>query len=279
MKTIPLVSCRTRALAASIRCLAVTPPVGVHSPMQLFFIFLSFSLLLSPSLSLLPAPLSFSRSISFSGWTYITPLMPLGVDALSRPLAERCSLCRFMTILYYLVDTEEGGMLFIVLERLYVYIHIFVELWAWEDRAVDKIRQETGWKWATLVLLIAQISRSPRRRNHLSSGRHVSRGLPEVAAVLPPGCFVRVTSLAFQTVPLLSRDSWMSLHPLVQLCACPYTSLYTGLHTINWLYMHLSHGTDPELQAWACCTCETRQGCDVVQPSGTFILRDDRDFA
>eukprot|EP00730_Choanoeca_flexa_P007921 TRINITY_DN12415_c1_g1_i1.p1 TRINITY_DN12415_c1_g1~~TRINITY_DN12415_c1_g1_i1.p1 ORF type:complete len:348 (+),score=54.06 TRINITY_DN12415_c1_g1_i1:73-1116(+) len=32
-----------------------------------------------------------------------------GVRALDRPLTERCRLCRYMTVLYYLVDTEEGG--------------------------------------------------------------------------------------------------------------------------------------------------------------------------
>eukprot|EP01147_Barroeca_monosierra_P002269 gene2269-5266_t len=32
-----------------------------------------------------------------------------GISALNRPLENRCRLCRFMTILYYLVDTEEGG--------------------------------------------------------------------------------------------------------------------------------------------------------------------------
>ena len=35
--------------------------------------------------------------------------MRTGVDALKKPLDERCRLCRFMTVLYYLVDTEEGG--------------------------------------------------------------------------------------------------------------------------------------------------------------------------
>ena len=32
-----------------------------------------------------------------------------GVRALDLPLTKRCRLCRFLTILYYLVDTEEGG--------------------------------------------------------------------------------------------------------------------------------------------------------------------------
>eukprot|EP00045_Choanoeca_perplexa_P002473 m.24630 g.24630 ORF g.24630 m.24630 type:complete len:353 (+) comp11537_c0_seq2:208-1266(+) len=32
-----------------------------------------------------------------------------GVRALKKPLSHRCRLCRFMTVLYYLVDTEQGG--------------------------------------------------------------------------------------------------------------------------------------------------------------------------
>eukprot|EP00043_Microstomoeca_roanoka_P017381 m.181167 g.181167 ORF g.181167 m.181167 type:complete len:457 (+) comp16625_c2_seq3:470-1840(+) len=32
-----------------------------------------------------------------------------GVQAMHKPLEMRCRICRFMTILYYLVDTEEGG--------------------------------------------------------------------------------------------------------------------------------------------------------------------------
>lgn len=33
----------------------------------------------------------------------------IGVRALDLPLEKRCRLCRYMTVLYYLVDTEEGG--------------------------------------------------------------------------------------------------------------------------------------------------------------------------
>eukprot|EP00054_Salpingoeca_dolichothecata_P001543 m.19672 g.19672 ORF g.19672 m.19672 type:complete len:371 (+) comp12291_c0_seq1:58-1170(+) len=32
-----------------------------------------------------------------------------GVDALGVPLEQRCRLCRFITVLYYLMDTTEGG--------------------------------------------------------------------------------------------------------------------------------------------------------------------------
>ncbi len=35
--------------------------------------------------------------------------MQTGVNALNRPLEERCALCRFITVLYFLDDTEEGG--------------------------------------------------------------------------------------------------------------------------------------------------------------------------
>ena len=35
--------------------------------------------------------------------------METGVYAVNKPLTHRCKLCRFMTVLYYLVDTEEGG--------------------------------------------------------------------------------------------------------------------------------------------------------------------------
>lgn len=43
-------------------------------------------------------------------WACISSFfLPLGVRALNRPLSERCRLCRFMTVLYYLEDTKEGG--------------------------------------------------------------------------------------------------------------------------------------------------------------------------
>ncbi|EDQ88128.1 uncharacterized protein MONBRDRAFT_26710 [Monosiga brevicollis MX1] len=42
-----------------------------------------------------------------------------GVRALERPLEKRCRLCRYMTVLYYLVDTEQGGgVLQLVVPRL-----------------------------------------------------------------------------------------------------------------------------------------------------------------
>eukprot|EP00052_Salpingoeca_macrocollata_P015718 m.125536 g.125536 ORF g.125536 m.125536 type:complete len:294 (-) comp19785_c0_seq4:125-1006(-) len=35
--------------------------------------------------------------------------MTTGADALTRPLDQRCRLCRVITVLFYLEDTEEGG--------------------------------------------------------------------------------------------------------------------------------------------------------------------------
>ena len=35
--------------------------------------------------------------------------MQTGVYAIKNGLNKRCRLCRFMTVIYYLVDTDEGG--------------------------------------------------------------------------------------------------------------------------------------------------------------------------
>ena len=55
--------------------------------------------------------------------------MQTGVNALHNDLSQRCRLCRMMTVLYYLDDTEEGGAYWVVdmcMPRAYICGHLRV---------------------------------------------------------------------------------------------------------------------------------------------------------